>query len=269
MNNVEGKIIILCPNCGKQVRVPRLKNKICITCPSCSIKFDHKYSIFYISKEVKQLMLFGFFGGFLGFISYEVLRVTLLDEIKLNIYKQAILTDGIFGALVGGFLGSAEGYFKNNKFRLRYGLKMGLLLGGVGGMISGFIAQFMYSMILNNITESTIVIQMAARTIGWAVWGMLLGISYGVKQNTLGDLKFGAISGLIGGSIGGFLFDPICLFVGGIGQGSVARLVGFSILGASLGTAIQFLQESAIKHGAKDMYTPLTKKLPTNLRLLE
>ena len=49
----------------------------------------------------------------------------------------------------------------------------------------------------------------SARIVGWCVLGLLIGASQGIKENTLGDVKFGILGGAIGGAIGGLLFDPL------------------------------------------------------------
>ncbi|MFC1504772.1 hypothetical protein ACFL6D_05080, partial [Spirochaetota bacterium] len=159
-----------------------------------------------------------------------------------------------------------EGYYKKNRERMIYGLKIGVMLGCIGGVLSGVIAQNVFSFILGKAQEQSLFYIMFARTIGWAVFGALLGISYGVKQNTLGDLKFGAMSGFIGGTFAGILFDPIGLILN-IGNGIVSRAVGFAVLGAFLGAAIKSFQEYALRIDNRDMYRTLTYRLPENLRI--
>ncbi len=105
-----------------------------------------------------------------------------------------------------------------------------------------------------------------ARTVGWCILGLLIGASYGIKENTAGDVRFGLIGGAIGGAIGGVLFDTFGSIIQ-FGNGTLGRLVGFSVLGMAISIAINHLREGAIRNNRPDMYKPLTKRLPANPRL--
>jgi len=139
---------------------------------------------------------------------------------------------GVFGIGYGGVVGAAEGILKKDRNKLLYGLAMGVILGLVSGVISGLIAQFVFSFILSKSTANntpSFALVMFARTIGWGVLGLLIGVSHGIKDNTLGDVKYGLIGGIIGGSFGGLLFDPLSHLVQ-IGNGALGRLIAFTIL---------------------------------------
>jgi len=264
------KVITPCPNCGKKVRVPKIKKKIRVTCPGCRHIFSYRYSILALSEDVKRLMLCGAAGGAAGFLLSELLGRSYTAESMSGAIFVLVGTFALLGISIGGFLGGAEGYFHRNRYRMMYGIKMGVLLGGIGGAVAGLMAQAAFSVILSmgNTVDGQVpfVHMMLARTIGWAIFGSLLGAAYGIKENTLGDLKFGVLSGCIGGTIAGVLFDPLARAIQA-GQGSVSRFAGFVILGLSLGTAIRYLQEAALRGERKDMFKTLSYRLPQNLRL--
>ena len=48
---------------------------------------------------------------------------------------------------------------------------------------------------------------------------------------------------MAGGALGGFLFDPIGIVLGQIGEGLVSRLIGLVILGAAVGAMIGLVEE--------------------------
>src|SRR5262249_13153211 len=70
--------------------------------------------------------------------------------------------------------------------------------------------------------------------------GMAMGLGQGVALRSKRLLLFGFIGGVVGGLLGGALFDPIDLVLLGGDKPSAhwARLVGFSVIGASVGGMI-------------------------------
>ena len=263
------KIVISCPNCGKKVRIPESDSKLRINCPSCSTLFFYKNSFLGLSKGVVRLLAFGATGGFVGFVISEIFLHSVLVNNYFELLRQAYINFSNLGLCIGGFIGSAEGYIKKIKYRMWYGIKIGVILGGIGGAISGVIAQLLFTFLLNiDNANNNFFTHMMIRTFCWGIFGLLLGLSYGIKQNTIGDLKSGLISGLIGGVAGGLLFDPLSVLLP-FNDGLISRALGYSVIGLSLGACIQFLQEKSVKNNNKDMYQPLTKKLPANLRLTD
>jgi hypothetical protein len=265
----EEKIIILCENCSQKLRIPKRNKKLRVTCPTCRHQFNYKRYPFGFSSNNKKPLLVGWVGSLLGFFLTEIVNFnrTLATT---NVLIATMITIGVFGMCLGAVMGAGEGFFRKNKTRLYYGLKVGATLGLISGVISGCIAQLIYSFILASFTEQgvpSLSVIMFARTIGWCILGLLLGASYGIKENTLGDLKFGLIGGAIGGTIGGFFFDPLSLLIQ-FGGGTVGRLVAFSILGMTIGISINYFREVAIRKNRPEMYQQITRKLPPNSRLL-
>ncbi|HBE01928.1 MAG: hypothetical protein A2096_07500 [Spirochaetes bacterium GWF1_41_5] len=229
--------------------------------------YNYTWRFYHISNEVMRFSFTGMLGAFAGFLIAEmIIRYTAgktgMSAQLLNLFG----VFGIMGALIGAFLGGAQGYYTKNRFRMISGSKTGGIFGLFGGMISGLIANFLYGFILSNMQSPGLFQQMAARTAGWAVFGMLLGAAYGIKENTVGDLKTGLMSGFIGGAIAGLLFDPISMIMSA-GGGAFSRAAGFVILGAALGFSIKFFQEKAEESGSSEMFQRLTYRLPENVRL--
>lgn len=265
----EVKIIILCENCSQKLRIPKRKKQIRVTCPTCRHEFNYKRYFFGFSSNNKKPLLVGLVGSLIGFFLVEIVNFNRALA-STNPLVATMITIAAFGMCLGAVMGGAEGFFRKNKPRLYYGLKVGAILGLLSGAISGCIAQLIYSFILAAFTvQSTpsLTVVMFARTVGWAILGLLLGIAYGVKENTLGDLKFGLIGGAIGGTIGGFFFDPLSILIQ-LGGGTIGRLVAFSILGMTIGVSINYFREVAIRRNLPEMYKPITRKLPPNSRLL-
>ena len=267
-SSTEKNIIVLCENCFQKLRLPKLNKKLRVTCPTCRHEFNYKYNILGFSPSSKKYLMAGLVGGIAGFALVEIAQVSFLFRIG-NILLSASLAIGTFGTCLGAVMGAAEGFFKKNRERLYYGLKAGTVLGLVSGLIAGLIAQIVFSTILGPESvnrEPSLGLFIFARTVGWCVLGLLIGLAYGIKENTSGDLKFGLIGGAIGGAIGGVLFDPLSFLIS-LGGGTLGRLVGFTVLGMAVCVSINRFREIALSSNRPEMYRQLTRKLPTNPRL--
>ena len=225
-----------------------------------------------MSSSSKKPLLAGLVGSLVGFSIVEIIEYSqaLVPTSTFALFLNAMLAIGAFATCLGATLGAAEGYFRKNRARLLYGLGVGAVLGLISGVVAGLIAQAIFSAILDPASaynEPSIVRLVVARTIGWCVLGLLLGASYGIKENTLGDVKFGLLGGAIGGALGGLLFDGLSSTIQ-IGEGTLGRLVAFTVLGIAISVAINRLQEVAISSNRPEMYRPLTRRLPANRRLM-
>lgn len=84
----------------------------------------------------------------------------------------------------------------------------------------------------------------AARSFAWGVFGVASGLIYGMAGRSARQSLYGAIGGLLGAIIGGFVFDPISMAVGGA---EASRGIGLGVFGAATGLAIG-LVENALKN---------------------
>jgi hypothetical protein len=262
------RITVICTQCCQKLRLPRLAKALQVTCPRCRHGFRFRHYFLGFSSVDRQPALVGLAGALAGFAAVEVVNAALhgttLDHIP-TLYS--MLTFAAFGICLGTLMGGAEGLFAKNRARLLYGLKMGALLGVISGAVAGAVAQVIYSTILGNasgLPSPGLII--FARAAGWAVLGLLLGASYGIKENTFGDLKAGLIGGGLGGLIGGLLFDPLGNWLQ-IGDGTISRLAAFLVLGAAIALAISRLREAGIRGERREMYRTLLPALPENPRL--
>jgi pSer/pThr/pTyr-binding forkhead associated (FHA) protein len=80
----------------------------------------------------------------------------------------------------------------------------------------------------------------AARTVGWTLMGMMLGVGVGLSTLSLRNVLKGATGGWVGGFVGGLLFD----LIGSISQsGLPSRFITLSAIGLSIGLFIGLVQE--------------------------
>jgi pSer/pThr/pTyr-binding forkhead associated (FHA) protein len=80
----------------------------------------------------------------------------------------------------------------------------------------------------------------AARTVGWTLMGMMLGVGVGLSTLSLRNVLKGAAGGWVGGFVGGLLFDLIGLLSQ---SGLLSRFVTLSAIGLSIGLFIGLVQE--------------------------
>lgn len=74
------------------------------------------------------------------------------------------------------------------------------------------------------------------RSLGWAIFGGALGLGMNVLRSTRAQRRASLMGGIVGGELGGLLFDPINRFlIPSTEQGDVMRLVGFCMIGLCVG----------------------------------
>jgi|JI10StandDraft_1071094.scaffolds.fasta_scaffold113976_2 DNA-directed RNA polymerase subunit RPC12/RpoP len=268
MNHVESdKNIIFCENCKQKLRIPKIAKKMEISCPTCKYKFFYKYSKYFFSSDTRKQILIGLIGGFFGFGVTELFLQFIDNQNSLGILS-SVFTFGIFAAFLTMTISASDGFIIKNSDKMKYGIKAGFIFGLLGGAISGFIAQILFSLILSYGEKDSFSSVLLARTLGWSLMGGLIGLSYGVKENTYGDIKYGFLGGAVGGAIGGLLFDPIGMLFSFEGDsGLIARLVGFTIIGIAITIAIKRFRDNAIINERPEMYSSISQRLPTNIRL--
>jgi hypothetical protein len=82
-----------------------------------------------------------------------------------------------------------------------------------------------------------------ARGLAWMVFAAAAGIVYGLVDRSVKKGRYGVIGAVIGGAIGGVLFDPISMVTR---SGGPSRAIGFALIGLATGVAIGIV-ESALK----------------------
>ena len=149
--------------------------------------------------------------------------------------------------MIGLFLGAVDGIVCRLPRRALLCGVVGLIVGVIGGLVTSVIAGIVYAPISHYAMhrEATDVmgqamsfgIQMLGRTIAWGLAGTAMGLGQGVALRSSRLLAYGFIGGIVGGLVGGLFFDPVDVLVGGEDRISahMSRLVGFMIIGASVG----------------------------------
>lgn len=82
-----------------------------------------------------------------------------------------------------------------------------------------------------------------ARSVAWMVFAAAAGVVYGLVDRSVRKGRYGVLGAVIGGGVGGILFDPISMATL---RGGPSRAVGFALIGLATGVAIGIV-ESALK----------------------
>ena len=82
------------------------------------------------------------------------------------------------------------------------------------------------------------------RSLAWAIFGGALGLGMNVLRSTRAQRRASLMGGIVGGDLGGLLFDPINRFLlPATEQGDVMRLVGLLAIGLSVGIFVALSEQ--------------------------
>jgi len=132
--------------------------------------------------------------------------------------------------------------------QLARSLAIGLLVGLAGGLVGIYFGQLFYGAVSPGTRGETTGLldflrQIVARTVGWAIWGLLIGTAQGIATGSSRRIWLGAIGGVLGGAAGGFVFDLLPVLSAGLMTGEALRLLGFVAIGAVTGFFSSLAQE--------------------------
>ena len=170
-------------------------------------------------------------------------------------------------ALIGLFIGAADGIMCRLFRRVLLAGSVGLVFGFVGGFFSGnVLAEIIYGILTrfasNHAGTIGFSLQTAGRGIAWALAGMTMGLGQGIALRSSRLILYGFLGGLIGGLIGGLLFDPIDMLLLGHEKtsSSVSRWVGFGVIGLTVGLMIGIVERLARDAWLRMVEGPLAGK---------
>jgi hypothetical protein len=189
------------------------------------------------------LGLAGLFGAFLA---WAICEPNFIDGIN-NGWSNILLFPMMLAFMCTG-LGIAESLVERSTQKAIVRGIISLILGAVFGFVFNILADKIFNMVLNALAKNFTLNEdspalWTGRAIAWMTFGVSGGLVYGIVGRSTKKCLYGALGGLIGAGVGGFIFDPIGIITGG---GAISRMIGISIFGASTGIAIGFV-ESALK----------------------
>jgi len=203
------------------------------------------------------LAFWGMVGGLLG---WAVLEPFFDDndmfEENAAQAAAAILMFPIVAGCVGLFLGAAEGVMCRNPIRAVTSGAVGLAVGFGGGLVALIPTGIVFS-IMSAIavafwkepqdgqmpTGIALLIFIMGRALAWAIIAIPAGIGQGIAIKERKVILNGLLGAVMGGFIGGMVFDPISLvFVTADGQATYSRAAGFAVIGLVVGLMIGLVE---------------------------
>jgi hypothetical protein len=149
----------------------------------------------------------------------------------------------IFGAVMGAFFGSGEGLTSQERGKIIQGIVTGVItgvIGGVGGFMAGQGVLFLVvQQVFPSYRSQQLIAIPLARTVGWAILGIAVGMSEGLRARSLKKSLVGALGGLIGGILGGAAIEYLSTLYP---QLIYTRLVGLALFGLLIGLCYALLE---------------------------
>lgn len=153
----------------------------------------------------------GALGGFIAWGLTEMFFGRALAQDLPTLARFGL--DAFYGLLSGLILGLALGIGHRTLTRRRWWIPpLSATLGSVGGCVGLLWGEAFFQLLRS--------LELPARTIGWALFGFILGSSQGIARGSWAGAKRAGIGGALGGAIGGLLFallpfitnlpDPTC-----------------------------------------------------------
>lgn len=168
----------------------------------------------------------------------------------------AILMFPVVASAVGLFLGAAEGIICRNFVRALKCGAVGLGIGFVGGLLAlipttivfGFMSQFAFSLWDNPQPDTmptglALLVLMMGRAAAWSIAAIPAGMGQGLALRERKVVLNGMVGAVLGGLVGGLLFDPISLILTTAdGQATYSRAVGFAAIGCFVGLFVGLVE---------------------------
>ncbi|MBI3926620.1 MAG: FHA domain-containing protein [Armatimonadetes bacterium] len=198
-----------------------------------------------------------------------------LNELNARSTVAQFILFPMVAALIGLFIGAADGLVCRMPMRALISGGIGLIVGCLGGFVTYFLANMVYGVItafahkftgdaVGGLSTTGFAFQVIGRAIGWALAGTTVGLGQGIALKSKRLFIYGLVGGVVGGLIGGLLFDPIGLLLIGGGKqavvGDVSRGVGFGVIGATVGFMIGIVELLARDAWLKMIEGPLAGK---------
>lgn len=190
-----------------------------------------------------------------GFCAWAMLEPFFDDRREDPGLVNLLLFPTVVG-MIALFLGVAEGLMCRNLRRAGMCGLIGLGVGFGGGLVSLFAAGIIFVM-MRELALSfwknpqpgqmpgglALLIFMMGRASAWAVAAIPAGLGQGVALRSRKMALNGLVGAVLGGLVGGLLFDPIAIALKTPESGTLSRAVGFTVIGIMVGLFVSFVEQ--------------------------
>jgi hypothetical protein len=178
------------------------------------------------------------------------------NELDNEFNLAAILMFPVVAAMIGLFLGAAEGIICRNYGRAVKSGAVGLAVGFLGGLVAliptGIVFTIMSTFAVSlwddpqigeMPTGLALLVFMMGRGAAWSLISIPAGMGQGIALREKKVIVNGIVGAVLGGLVGGLLFDPISLVLTTAdGQAIYSRAVGFAAIGAFVGLFVGLVE---------------------------
>jgi len=189
---------------------------------------NHKEEHFMNKKQ--QIYYHAIFGALGGLAGWWIMGSFTTQT--WNIWVSSIFLGTGLGFCMGGLIAAADGAMIKNvmKRAIRDGI-FGAGAGAAAGFIGLLLAQGVWTLLNGGFV---------ARTLVWGILGSMIGLSDFVVHRKLQRASYAALGGLLGGSIGGFLYEGLTqIFLAHSGTAQIViGGIGLVLIGACIGALI-------------------------------
>jgi hypothetical protein len=160
-------------------------------------------------------------------------------------------------AMIGLFLGAAEGVMCRNPGRAILCGLTGAAIGFIGGCVASFAADilFYYTGRLAYMVDDDFIgpdglptigigfiVLMMGRAAAWSLAALPAGLGQGIALQNKKVAINGFVGGVLGGLFGGMFFDPLAMAFASNGQAPLSRMFGFVIIGVGVGLFVGLVE---------------------------
>jgi hypothetical protein len=196
-----------------------------------------------------RILFFGLTGIVAGILAWPFAEGIIFFQTYFPSYLVFTIATGVvIGFAMGGIFGSSEGLLSMSGPKMRSGILMGIVIGilaGIAGFLCGQAALlFVGTMFFNSGMSFKYVGLPISKAIGWAIFGVCIGLTEGIRSKSINKLRNGIIGGLAGGLLGGFVFEYIRILAPGSIYG---RLTGLVVLGLLIGILYGLIEANLSK----------------------
>ena len=195
-------------------------------------------------------------GGLVGWACLEPWFDDSAANARDEVDVAKILFFPIVGGCVGLFLGAAEGIICRNIPRAAKCGAIGLCIGFLGGLIAlvptGIVFALMTRVSLSlwdnpqpgvMPTGLALLVLMMGRAAAWSIASIPSGLGQGIALHERKVILNGVVGAVLGGLVGGLLFDPISLILTSADdQSTYSRAVVFATIGAFVGLFVGLVE---------------------------
>ena len=196
-----------------------------------------------------RIIFFGLTGVIAGILSWPFTELVIhYQEIFGTLLVFNIVVGICVGLFMGGCFGASEGLISVSKEKIKKGIVTGTATGVIGGLTGFIVGQAALLFIGTTLFNSTLSFQRigipVSRAIGWAIFGICIGVAHGIRSRSFGKVRNGIIGGCLGGVLGGLAVEYIKIYSPG---NIFARLVGLILIGLMIGIFYGLIENKLAK----------------------